>query len=111
MTQVFDKPSIAYRVVVAASAWLVVCWVMFLAFIATTTIDKQSVYEGPITFYGALLYGITAIALLVMIPAWIRVAYKKHPSLRAASYWALGATAVMTAVSVLTQMIIIKVIG
>ena len=111
MTQAYAKPSIAERVVQISSAWLVICWLVFLAFICVTTIDKQSVYLGKITFYGAVLYLNTALALLLIIVAWCRLAYIRHPSTKRAALWAVAAFAVLISVHLITQTIIGNAIG
>jgi hypothetical protein len=89
-----------------SSAWLVICWVVFLAFICTTNIDKQSVYLGKITFYGAVLYLNTALALMLIVAAWGRLAYTSHPLTKRAALWVVGALTVVVAVHFATQSII-----
>lgn len=94
-----------------ASAWLILCWLIFLGFICTTTIDKQSVYLGKITFYGAVLYLNTAIALLLIVGAWCRLAYRRDPYTKHAALWGGGAVVLAVCVHLITQSIIVKAIG
>lgn len=107
MKQVCDKPPFALRLVRWGAAWLMACWILFLAFIMQTDIDKQSVYLGAITFYGGVLYLNTLLAGVVGIAGWGRLAYLRHASLRRASLWLGGALGLMLTVHVLTQAIII----
>jgi hypothetical protein len=110
MTQAYAKPSIAGRVVQISSAWLAICWLVFLAFICGTTIDKQSVYLGKITFYGSVLYLNTALALLPIVVAWCRLAYTRHPFTKRAALWVVGAFAILISVHLITQSLIIDAI-
>jgi len=86
------------------------CWLLFLVFICLTDIDKQSVYLGRITFYGALLYLNTLVIGLALIAGWGRLAYLRHPLLKQATLRGAGTLVVMACVHVITQTIVIRAI-
>lgn len=111
MTRDCDKPLLSIQIVKWSSTWLMACWSLFLVFIGLTDIDKQSVYLGKITFYGAMLYLNTLVIGLLLIAGWSRLAYLRHPSLKQATLWGAGTLVVMVCVHVITQAIVIRAIG
>jgi hypothetical protein len=60
----------------AASSLLVILWLLYVMYLLTTRVDKQSVYVGPITFWTAILLMSCAVAvsidLLCLAVAWIK---------------------------------------
>lgn len=111
MTRDCDKPLLSIKIVRWSSVWLMTSWSFFLVFICLTDIDKQSVYLGKITFYGAMLYLNTLLVGLPLIAAWSRLACLRHPLLKRSTLWGGSTLLVMACIHAITQTIIMDAIG
>jgi hypothetical protein len=106
-----DRRTPAYNIVVGVSIWHAACWVVYLLYMSNTEIDKQSVYVGAITFYSAILFASSLVALICMISAVGLLAYRRNPFLRLSIYWLIGAVSVMVGVYAITEIMINRAIN
>jgi hypothetical protein len=106
MTQACAKKPIAYRLAIGASVVQSGCWLSYLAYLGGTTITKQSVYMGAITFYAALLLAVTGITLGVLICSIWYLARTRHQLAKPAALWGACSIVVAVAVFALTRPII-----
>lgn len=100
-----DLP-LAYRLAVGASAMLGASWLVYLLYLSTTTITRQSVYMGPITFYAGVLMAITGLAMAVVIGCLAVLARAHRPLVGRAMLWGLGSVLVAGLVFAATRPLI-----
>ncbi len=100
-----DLP-LAYRLAVGASAMLGASWLAYLAYLSATTITRQSVYMGSITFYAGVLMAISGLAMLMIIGCMAALVRAHRPLVRRATLWGLGAVLVAGLVFAATRSLI-----
>lgn len=97
-----DKP-LAYRLAIGASVTLGGSWLCYLTYLGETSITKQSVYMGAITFYAALLLAVTCIAFGVLICAVGYLVRTRHQLSKSAALWGACSILVVLAVFAITR--------
>ncbi|OGB03663.1 MAG: hypothetical protein A3G29_05920 [Burkholderiales bacterium RIFCSPLOWO2_12_FULL_64_99] len=97
-----DMP-LAYRLAIGASVTLGGSWLCYLTYLGETSITKQSVYIGAITFYAALLSAVTCIAFGVLICAVGYLVRTRHQLSKSAALWGACSILVVLAVFAITR--------
>jgi hypothetical protein len=97
-----NKP-FSYRLAIGSSLGLIASWLSYLAYLNTTTITKQSVYMGPITFYAALLLAISGLSVTMLMCSVGHLLHIHHPQARRATIWGLSALVVAAAIFAITR--------
>jgi hypothetical protein len=71
-----DKRSWSVKLSIAASALLVVLWLVYLGYLLSTSVTKQSVYVGSITFWTGALFAACGVLAVVDVAclslAWLK---------------------------------------
>jgi hypothetical protein len=97
------KKPFSYRLAIGSSLGLIASWLSYLAYLSTTTITKQSVYMGPITFYAALLLAVSGLSATALTFSVGHLLYINHPKVKRASIWGLSALSVAAAIFAITR--------
>lgn len=83
----------AYWVATSSSAVLAGSWLAYGLYLMTTSVTKQSVYMGEITFYAAILLAVTCFSVAATAGAVGYLVVTRRALWRRASLWALGSLA------------------
>lgn len=104
--QACAEKSVAYRLAVGASLAIGGSWVLYFVYLSATSITRQSVYMGAITFYAALLLAVTALALSLLIFSVAHLARTGNRKARPAALWGAGSLLMALAIFAITRHLI-----
>jgi hypothetical protein len=97
------KKPFSYRLAIGSSLGLIASWLSYLAYLSTTTITKQSVHMGPITFYAALLLAASGLAAVLLTCSVGYLLCFQHQLARRAAIWGLTSLIVTAAIFAITR--------
>jgi hypothetical protein len=106
MSQAYAKKPITYWLAVGASCTLGGSWLCYLVYLSGTTITKQSVYMGAITFYAALLLALTGISFGILVCSVGYLARMRHQLSKTAALWGTASIVVAVIVFAITRPLI-----
>lgn len=96
---------LSFKLALAGAIWLGLSWLVYALFLVNTPITLQSVQAGPITMAGGAVMACTALAVLLMGAALIKLALLKRrdASLVMAVIWSMGALSLAFSIYMLTR--------